>query len=439
MNDREMTSRALALWPASTPRVGFADAVLAAAAAPRRSPRRWPWLAAAAVGVAVAALLLARGGAEPAVTSGARVTTARETLRLGSRAVAVAEADAALAWRVRGAAVSVDQGRGSVFYRVEPSVAPFVVSTPAGEVRVHGTCFRVEVRAVKKDRIIAAGVGAAIATAVTVIVYEGAVTAHNDAGTAEVSAGQELQLNRGSAPVVHPQPQPAVGKAPPGATREELLAREDSHLRQIDQLTRKVKALEAVIDGMPRPTEAGEPPRGKMFDFSPEELQWMAKNCQIRYDVPGYTMALGVQLDADDARKLQITDTQLAAVNKVLAEGDNRIIEAMRDLYVELTGDRRVAEALSPHNLQHEIFEKSPPAELHRAFQRLAAERAGLARPPADETGMSPVERLLRLLERAGDDYQRRLADVLGPDQAASLRRKSAGMGRRVQSGCPDQ
>ncbi len=438
MNDREVTNKALSLWPSSTPRAGFADAVLSATAGPRRSPRRWPWLAAAATALVVAVLLLVRGGAPPTLTSGARVTTARETLPLGVRAVAVAEADAVLAWQVRGDSVDVDQRLGSVFYRVEPDGAPFVVKTPAGRVRVQGSCFRVEVRAVNKDRIIAAGVGAAIATAVTVLVYEGRVTAHNDVGRADATAGQELEMTAGKAPVARPHEQAAVGKAPPGATREELLAREDSHLRQIDELTRKVKSLEAKVEAMPRLTEAGEPPRGKMFDFSPEELQWMAKKCQIRYDVPGYTMALGAQLDADDARDLHLTDNQLAAVNQVLAAGDNSIIEKMRDLYVELTGDRRLAEALSPHNLQHEIFEKSPPEELHQAFQRLAAERAGLARPPADEAGMSPVERLLRLLERAGDDYQRRLADVLGPDQAASLRRRSVGMGRRVQSGCPD-
>jgi len=439
VNDREVTNRSLALWPSSTPRAGFADSVLSAAAAPRRSPRRWPWLVAAAAALAAVVLLLVRGGKQPASTSGARVTTARETLPLGARAVAVAEVDAVLAWQVRGDSVDVDQSLGSVFYRVDPDGAPFVIETPAGRVRVHGSCFRVEVRAVNKDRILAAGVGAAIATAVTVFVYEGRVTAHNEAGRADAAAGQELEMAAGKAPVARPHEQVAVGKAPPGATREELLAQVRIFSREIDELTRKVKSLEAKVEAMPRSTEAGEPPRGKMSDFSPEELQWMAKNCQIRYDVPGYTMALGAQLDADDARELHLTDNQLAAVNQVLAAGDNSIIEQMRDLYVELTGDRRVAEALSPHNLQHEIFEKSPPDELHHAFQRLAAERAGLARPPANEAGMSPVERLLRLLERAGDDYQRRLADVLGPDQAASLRRKGVGMGRRVQSGCPEQ
>ncbi len=439
MNERELSQRILSLWPGAQPGAGLADRAIAAAGQTPRPTGRWRQIAfggACALAVA-AALLLLRGGTGRAIDSGARVTSGRESLQLGSRAVAVAEADSALSWQVRDGAVRVEQSRGNVFYRVERAEAPFVVSTPAGTVRVHGTCFRLEVRAVNKDRIIAAGIGAAIATAVTVIVYEGGVTARNDSGRVEVKAGEEATMTTGNAPAVHPRQDPALDRAPAGATRQQLLAREDAHLRRITELTRRVEQLEKQVEGMPRPTEEGEPPRGKFHDFTPEELQWMAKNCQVRYDVPVYTMALGIQLDAEDARKLDLTDSELASVNRVLAAGDNHLIEVMRDLYVELTGDRRVAEALSPHNLQHEIFEKSPPEELHRAFQRLAAERAGLARPPANERGMSPAERLLRLLQRAGDDYQRRLADALGPGRAASLRREGVGLGRRSQSGCP--
>src|SRR4029079_5784500 len=91
----------------------------------------------------------------------------RTTTRIGARGVAVVEPASDLTWNVddRGAA-RVDQRTGNVFYRVEHG-APFIVHTPAGDIRVTGTCFRIEVDSMNtKQKMIASGLtGAALSSA----------------------------------------------------------------------------------------------------------------------------------------------------------------------------------------------------------------------------------------------------------------------------------
>ena len=451
----------LDLWPGGAAPAGFADRVLeAAAGAGARRPvgrptRRIALAAAAALAVAAGLVLLVMVGADGGARdpdAGAHVAGARQTVRIGRRAVAVAEPGAALSWRTDGGAASVEQSRGSVFYRVDRADRPFTVVTPAGRVIVAGTCFRVDIRQAEgrsmmmgKSTLVAAGAGAALATAVTVAVYEGVVTAENDRGSARVAAGEHAVLAPGLAPAARagaesgPDLAAALpAPAPADATREELRAREGAYRGQVAALRRRVAELEHTLEGMPRPTEPGEPPRDKYDDFTPEELAWMAKRCELRYDVPTYALELGAQVSPAEAASLRLADDERGAVNQVLSEGNSGLVEQMRQLYIELTGDRAVADALSPRNLQHEIFSKSRPGDLERALQRLSAERAGIAQPPAELTGLSPVERLLRLLAASGDQYQERLAAIIGPDRAAQLRRAGAGTGTRIQAGCPE-
>ena len=116
-------------------------------------------------------------------------------LSLGGRGVAVTEGPTSLEWSVgwSGAAV-IRQKTGSVFYRVEPG-ARFEVLTPAGTVRVRGTCFRVEVNpmSIKATALSMMG-SAAVASAATVMVYEGAVEVDSGAETKAVKAGNQVVL-----------------------------------------------------------------------------------------------------------------------------------------------------------------------------------------------------------------------------------------------------
>jgi transmembrane sensor len=184
-----------ALLPAQAPPRGFADTVLTVRReGPRIDPLPW-WsgprtrfvvgMATLVVGVAVLVLYpLVRPGTRPDPSSGGRETTARETIPLGGRGVAVAEPQAQLSWAVdRKGAARVTQTRGEVFYRVDPG-GPFVVATPAGEATATGTCFRVALDP-------AASASAATAT---VAVAEGRVLLANQGGTWLVGPGERATL-----------------------------------------------------------------------------------------------------------------------------------------------------------------------------------------------------------------------------------------------------
>src|SRR5262245_35490491 len=136
MTDEEgIDKELLDAWEVPAPPADLADRVLdalrarAGSAPPPR--RRWPWPAAAGTVTAAAAalLLILRGGGGE--SAGASTPTARETVRIGDRAVAVAEAGATLSWRIgKDGATRVEQPAGDIFYRVERG-GPFVVATPA--------------------------------------------------------------------------------------------------------------------------------------------------------------------------------------------------------------------------------------------------------------------------------------------------------------------
>src|SRR5205085_11127298 len=105
--------------------------------------------------------------------SGALVVTTRTSVDLCARGVAVAEPGAALRYHVaRDGAGRVEQARGAVRYQIRPG-GPFTVVTPAGDARVVGTAFLVELTTMKKTLTLAA------VTTLILIVYEGRVLLQN--------------------------------------------------------------------------------------------------------------------------------------------------------------------------------------------------------------------------------------------------------------------
>lgn len=185
--------RALELWPTLAPPVGFAERVLARARTEQRG-RRWAWAAAAAVTIVAAAGLLGR--LAPGIPDrGFLFARERTTLALGQRAVAVAEPGAVLQWDVPSKGIArVQQESGEVFFRVDAG-DELRVTTPVGDVRVLGTCFRVEVVPMK-GIMMGAVAGAAASAMALVTVYEGRVTVgakHSERGL-EVTAGEAARL-----------------------------------------------------------------------------------------------------------------------------------------------------------------------------------------------------------------------------------------------------
>lgn len=439
----------LAEWATSDPPAGFVDRVIAAARQGQAAPppaRRWRPIrtvvvaaVALAASVATSALLLGGGGSSE---EGARVVKARETIVLGRRGVAVAEAGTELTWTLSAAgSAEVHQSRGEVFYRIERG-GPFVVETPFGRVMVRGTCFRVEVldMSLSRQAWISGAVGAALAATIVIAVYEGQVRVVNARGQADARAGERIALGAGAAPtkITSPTTVAAIEPPPPeSASLQELLRRDQSHRGEIALLRARLNTLENA-SGAPEASIASDHRTGKrkIVDLSQEELAAMAKDCEIRFDVPGYGIEPRLMTDKL-AQAANLSADDRTSYNQTVRKENDQFMAAMRSLYLELTGSD--AGDMDVHALFMEILHKSPSADVEVARKRLAEERAGLLPPPADSRNQSVVERLFRLETSAGNTLEQLLAAELGPDKAHQIRTSGwAGGDDNILSGCPD-
>jgi hypothetical protein len=441
LDDNERAS--LDAWTTLTPPPGFADRVLAARTAPKS--RRWPFLAGGlAVAAAATVFVMTR---QPSHAASGELVDARQrtTKALGDRAVAVAEPSATLTWRINddGDAV-IEQRAGDVFYRVDRG-GPFVVHTPAGDVHVTGTCFRIEVEPMNRTKqlLLSGTVGAALASAVVITVYEGHVVADSKTGNhTQIAAGNRATLGpNGHTLVVAGKSTPSSDAPDPiartidtkTATREELVARAEAQDAEIAKLHTRVAELEN--NGHILEHDQSDPGR-PWHDPSPETLKSWAGECHIRNDEPGLDRWQPQTTLGKNERGLE--PSELGPVNDVMAQLQKDWKALVKQLYIEATGDVQGAETLSTEAMRREIEEKGAPGEHENILQRIAQERAGLVPAPTAEqiAKSSPFERLFRSYLELGDKTEAALAKRLGPDRAAAIR--GDGWGSRSDwSGCP--
>ncbi len=457
--DDDTARAALERWQPPGPPAGFADrldvAALAAGRADAREPRRrrWAFVVAVSASLAAAAAIAvawpsARTPATVLVAS--RPFEARESVALGGRGVAVAEPGAAFGWRKDGAAVTVRQEAGDVFYRVDRAdAAPFVVTTPAGEIRVTGTCFRVEVIDMKSSRasVLGAAAGALIATAAVVTVYEGKVLVASPSGRAEVKAGEQVTLD-GASPVPSSVAGPPVDVALPAEpsatiTRDELLVRDKTQREQIAALTGRLKQLEGAIAAgggvVRRKGPGGHGGDEDWLSPSKEELLAMAKECGVKLDIPPVMRGEPMRVSPELAAAVGLTGDEVAQVNQTFVELKARWEQRVRGWYVEATGDHQGADQLSAHAMGEEIQDKASRGEPAAVQKRISHERAGLVRPPADLSRATPYERYFRGLAGLGDEAEQLLAAKLGPEKARAVRAEEGGWPMRMSiAGCDE-
>jgi hypothetical protein len=450
MNDNEderlLTAEARAACDAVEPPARFAEGVVAAWQRERRPARRfrWPVALASALTLAMAAAFLL--WLQPPSWPGARgdrVVAARTTLALGRRASAVAEAGSSLAWQTTADGTTrVQQRAGDVFYRVDKG-GPFVVSTAAGDVTVLGTCFRVEALPMDKRLAMAAGLGAMAATTLLVTVYEGRVLLANEHGRAQIGAGERGTASGAGAPrsladeaLGQKLAQLAKPMAPPAAdaTRADLLRRDADQRAELAQLRAELRLSRGPL-GAPFGENA---PGEDFFKPSQAEAQLLAKSCTVRADGPNLSSTPDTMSD-EMARAASVNDEERAQFDRVTADFTRSMNDQVRSLYVEVTGDKTGAEALTPQAMMNEIHDKVPSASAKEAYWRLSQERAGLLAPPTDTSGASAFERFLRLQAGGGDAYESALGAAIGVDRAHSLRTAQGGWQTRYVNsvGCP--
>ncbi len=421
------------LWPFPQPPPGFAARVLAAhhrrgalAAPAGRRPEeqrtaRWPLLVALGAGGALAAalvlLVVTRGGGSGAIvrTDGQLRADERQTVRLDDRVLAVAEKGSEIAWSARADGLRVDQPRGEVFYRVDKG-DQFLVVTPAGEVEVTGTCFRVAVDEPGSGRL---------SPRMRVEVSEGSVRARSGPSEIVLRAGEEARLSPDQVPLRTDRSDSTgpVVEGPHAASAAELRAWERASRIRALEAEARLRRLERTVALQPRPAEAagasaGLPPRRKVYAFTAEERAALARRCEFRWGLPRHlTHWATPSVD----KKLVIDAVESAAVARVMEEQRTEFMEQLRALYLEVVGDRQAVATLSAMALHHEITNKSRSGDGHEARQNLLLEWAGRRPPPADPDRSPPLERFWRLQTGAGDELVRRLQPILGPERAREL------------------
>ncbi|MEM6296983.1 MAG: FecR domain-containing protein, partial [Myxococcota bacterium] len=300
-------------------------------AEPSSRDRRWLVALVVAAAVAAVVLLVARSSASTD-TGTARSIAERRSVKVGDRGIAVLEPGSDVSWSITSAGASVDQTRGRVFYRVEPGDA-YVVRTPAGDVRVTGTSFEVElIMNTNKQRLKSMSLGAALATTAVVTVYEGRVVLANEHGRTELAAGQSA-----TADAEHPPSSPRSRISPVRAaapSRHAVAAKTAFDPVLVSDLRARIRELEGQLERSAGENEASDEPTdeeqieflSRMFNPSPAQLLEAAKNCELSYATP---------TAYPDGRYLSP-----AAVEKIGLEPDEveslrRSLDGSRDRWVE--------------------------------------------------------------------------------------------------------
>jgi hypothetical protein len=288
-------------WDAQEPPRGFAERVVGAAMREERASGR---SRAASVGAgvvlvgAVAAALAVAVHLEHATAHGDVVAEDRREVRVGTRAIAVLEKGAHVVWD----SDAITQSGGDVFWRVEPG-ARFVVHTPAADVTVKGTCFRVKVRGGDEDMTrrdaLAGGLGAALGAAAFVGVYEGKVAVSHAGQSVDVGAGQGAQSSARGVKLTGDAASAERAFDREGDNAEQALAQANANLadsvrdykRRLESIESEKQKLEKQLAGAETKlaeagSDAGGGPSKSSYDLSRDDWKELAKNGELRIRLP---------------------------------------------------------------------------------------------------------------------------------------------------------
>jgi hypothetical protein len=446
-------------WSAPRPPDGFAsrtvDAFLGDDDVSPEAPeqRRWPLVVAALSFAAAVVLAWAVWPVGRASTGEHAAQRGIATVRLHDRAIAVAQPQASLRWEIdRDGVARVEQDAGRVFYRVDEGGA-FEVKTPAGTATVTGTCFEVEIVPMKNGASWKAGaVGAALAGAVIVTVYEGGVVLANDRGDVAVAAGERAVAKDGDTPrrmsegEADPRgPSVAARGGSAAVSGDDAIAQlarqsralEDARRDTAEQQEEIARLREQVRElggdpGQPGPTEraarakaCATQSRGDCPFLDPDEqtLLEMAKCAVVKVDSPGWVDNPEAP-DADKyAEQLGVTDSaEIEGLQAAATRHYDDFNRRLREIYLELGGDPTLAEDASPATLRSYVADQLDKELLGEIQRRIAEERAGLREPPAPDAPLPIEERFFRMHAGLGNEFESMVAAELGPARARALR-----------------
>jgi hypothetical protein len=170
------------------------------------------------------------------------------------------------------------------------------------------------------------------------------------------------------------------------------------------------------------------------YDFTPAELEAMARHCDVRVDYP---TLLGEQ----EAEDLGLESAEREAWDRALTNFAAQELDYYRSILREVAPDTPGIDELSLAQVRKQLTKSVSRARSDGddGLQRhVAEERAGLRPPPEDPAALSAWNRYNRLRFNAGDRFAQLLGAELGDERAHELRRALAGWpgARTRQFGC---
>jgi ferric-dicitrate binding protein FerR (iron transport regulator) len=427
MDDHELEA-----WDPQEPPKGFADRVVAAARR-EESTRSRPRAARVFAGLLLAAAMAAVIGFGVHRTHvdahGSVTADARQEVRIGTRALAVLEKGAHVKWD----GDAIEQDEGDVFWRVEPG-ARFVVHTPAADVAVKGTCFRVQVGSGEDDMerrsVVSGAVGAVIAATAMVGVYEGKVAVSHAGQSVDLVAGQSASAGAGGVHRVATGPAdevPADPAAASGTEGERALTAANANLadnvreyrRKLEAIEAQKKKLEQELAEAQQKLADGGVPRSE-FDLSPQELKDLAKEGEVRMRVPCGGPKGDYSLSAGDLNKLGLAPQDAPILQAAFQKSHDRTWGVVGPLCSQALGGIDVSHIGQQAcvSILMNIASEKDGSQYNEDVREVAEILAGTRPPPPPGTAVDPLMTAYLALAQETTNIQGDLTQSLGPDDA---------------------
>lgn len=209
------------------------------------------------------------------------------------------------------------------------------------------------------------------------------------------------------------------------AARVASSRKEASELReQLAAARAQLVSLNPSGSSQPRAAAHRNPLDATFYPAPPEELSALAKSCTVRVDHPELLDSTPGTVGRF-AEEMSATPDEVHAMNEAMRALHASFRDRLRVLYAEAMGHPADGE-LSPRAMLGEFRDKRPP-EAAGLLATIAKERAGEVAPPSSLADSSAYERAQRMYLALGDEFQSRVAQVLGPERASALRAASGG------------
>jgi ferric-dicitrate binding protein FerR (iron transport regulator) len=430
-----MDDRDLSAWDAEEPSKGFAERVVAAA---RRQESERPRRRAARVfaGLLLAASMaavVAFGVHRQRVDAHGSVTAAeRREVRIGTRALAVLEKGAHVKWDGE----AIEQDEGDVFWRVEPG-ARFVVHTPAAEVAVKGTCFRVNVRGgegdMERKSVVSGAAGAVIAATAMVGVYEGKVAVSHAGQSVDLVAGQSAKAGPGGVKRIGGGPADDVSPDPAavsGTEGEKALTAANANLadtvrdyrRKLDAIEAQKKKLEKELAEAQVKLADGGPLKSE-YELSRQDWKDLAKQGEVRLRIPCSGPRNDFSYTPENLNRLGLAPQDAPIVQQALQRSNSRTWGAVEPLCSKALGGADVSHIglQACMSVLGEMARMQNSAAYDEDVRQVSEIMAGLRPAPAPGSAADPLLRAYLALASESTNIESDLSQSMGPGDASRV------------------